>query len=117
MSRFIFVPATAAPPDAGAGVGAQTTRALALVDERLRAARSSLADAVVLTVYLRRAADFAAMNDAYRQVWNGLPATRTTVVTELTTAGAEVEIAAVGVPAGAERRLVQPASWMASPNP
>ena len=117
MSRLIFVPATAAPADAGAGIAAQTTRALALVDERLRAARSSLADAVVLTVYLRRAADFPAMNDAYRQVWGGLPATRTTVVTELMTDGAQVEIAAVGVPAGTERRLVHPASWMASPNP
>ena len=68
MSHLIFVPATAAP-EAGADVGPQTTLALARIDERLRADRSSLADAAVITVYLRRAADFPAMNDAYRQAW------------------------------------------------
>jgi 2-iminobutanoate/2-iminopropanoate deaminase len=87
------------------------------VDERLRAERASLADAVVITVYLRNASDFAAMNAAYRQVWTGTPPTRTTVVTPLLTPGALVEIAAVGVRSGADRRVVHPSSWMASPNP
>lgn len=48
MSRLIFVRATAAP-DAGADIGGQTTLALARLDERLRASRSSLADAVVIS--------------------------------------------------------------------
>lgn len=116
MSHFVFVPATAAA-DTSADLGRQTTLALARVDERLRAERATLADAVVLTVYLRKASDFAAMNDAYRQVWQGPPPTRTTVVTELLTPGASVEIAAVAVRSGADRRVVHPASWMASPNP
>ena len=116
MSHFVFVPATAAP-EPGADLTRQTTLALARIDKRLRAERSSLADAVVITVYLKQASDFAAMNDAYRQAWTGTPPTRTTVITEPITPGALVEIAAVAARAGADRRAVHPASWMASPNP
>lgn len=116
MAPLLFVPATAAA-ETGADVARQTTLALARIDERLRADRSSLADAVVITVYLRQASDFAAMNAAYRQAWTGTPPTRTTVVTRLAAPGAQVEIAAVAVPSGTDRRAVHPAAWMASPNP
>jgi reactive intermediate/imine deaminase len=116
MPHPVFVSAVSAP-DAGADVARQTAATLARLDERLRAGGSSLADAVVITIYLRKAADFAAMNDAYRQVWKGMPPTRTTLVTELPMKDALVEMTAVGVPAGGERRLVHPASWAASPNP
>jgi reactive intermediate/imine deaminase len=116
MSHLIFVPATAAP-EAGDSLAKQTAVTLAHLDERLRAERSSLADAVAITVYLRRAADFPAMNDEYRQAWKGTPPTRTTVVVNPTAPGALVEMSAVAVPAGAERRPVHPAAWMASPNP
>jgi 2-iminobutanoate/2-iminopropanoate deaminase len=116
MSHLLFVPATNAP-EAGDSIGRQTAATLARLDERLRTERSSLADAVVITVYLRRAADFPAMNDEYRRVWNGPPPTRTTVVVNPATPGALVEMSAVAVPAGAERRPVHPSSWMASPNP
>lgn len=116
MARLIFVPAASAP-DAGPDVAKQTTLVLAAVDERLRAERSSLADAVVITVYLRSASDFAAMNDAYRQAWTGTPPTRTTVITDLLTPGAKIEVSAIAVRSGADRRAVHPASWMASPNP
>ncbi len=116
MSHIIFVPATAAA-DAGPDIARQTALTLARLDERLRAERSSLADAVVMSVYLRRAADFPAMNDAYRQAWTGAPPTRTTVVVDPQAPGADVEMSAVAVPAGADRRIVHPSSWMASPNP
>src|SRR5215831_5259123 len=116
MPHPIFVPATSAP-DAGSDITKQTSMTLARLDERLRAEHSSLADAVVITVYLRQASDFAAMNDAYRQAWKALPPTRTTVVTELLTAGALVEMSAIAVPAGGERRLVHPQGWATSPNP
>jgi 2-iminobutanoate/2-iminopropanoate deaminase len=116
MSHIVSVAATAAP-DAGADIGRQTTLTLARVDERLRAERSSLADAVAVTVYLRRAADFAAMNEAYRQAWKSAPPTRTTVVVDPRTPGADVEISALAVPAGSDRRAVHPSAWMASPNP
>ena len=116
MPHPVFVAAVSAP-DAGPDVARQTTMTLARLDERLRAERSSLADAVVITVYLRKAADFAAMNDAYRQAWTATPPTRTTVVTELAGTDALVQMTAVAVPAGGERRAVHPASWAASPNP
>ena len=116
MSHFVFVPATGAA-ESGADLARQTTVALARVDERLRAERSSLADAVVITVYLKNAADFPAMNDAYRQAFTGTPPTRTTIVTDPLTPGALVEIAAVGARRGADRRVVHPATWMMSPNP
>jgi 2-iminobutanoate/2-iminopropanoate deaminase len=116
MSRFVFVPASAAA-DSGADVARQTTLALARVDERLRAERTSLANAAAITVYLKHAADFAAMNDAYRQAWTSAPPTRTTIITEPLSPGALVEIAAVAAPADAERRVIHPSSWMASPNP
>jgi len=116
MANPIFVPALSAP-DAGPDIGAQTSMTLARLDERLRAEHSSLTDTVVITVYLRNAADFAGMNEAYKQAWKGLPSTRTTVVTPPLTKDALVEMSAVAVPAGAERRLVHPTSWMTSPNP
>jgi 2-iminobutanoate/2-iminopropanoate deaminase len=116
MSHFVFVPATAAADTSG-GLARETTLALAAVDERLRAERSSLADAVVITVYLARPSDFPAMNDAYRQAWQATPPTRTTVVTGLLTPGASIEIAAVAVRAGADRRAIHPGAWMAAPNP
>jgi 2-iminobutanoate/2-iminopropanoate deaminase len=116
MSRCIFVPATAAP-DAGDDVGKQTSLTLARLDERLRAERSSLASAAAITVYLRRAADFAAMNDAYRQAFGSAPPTRTTVIVNPRDPRVLVEMSAVGVAADADRRPLHPPSWMVSPNP
>jgi 2-iminobutanoate/2-iminopropanoate deaminase len=119
MPPLLFLPATSAP-DAGPGIAKQTALTLARLDERLRAERSSLADAIALTVYLRRASDFAAMNDEYRQAFRGTPPTRTTVVTDPLAAadpGALVEMSAAAVPGGTDRRAVHPSAWMASPNP
>src|SRR5262245_32395503 len=116
MPPPVFVAATSAP-DAGPDVAKQTTMTLLRLDERLRAERSSLADAVAITVYLRKAADFATMNDAYRQAWKVMPPTRTTVITEMAAEDALVEMTAAGTAAGGERRLVHPASWAMSPNP
>jgi reactive intermediate/imine deaminase len=90
---------------------------LARLGERLRAEKSSLADAAAVTIYLRRASDFAAMNEAYKQAWQALPPTRTTVVSAPLAKDALVEMSAVGVAAGVERRLVHPAAWAMSPNP
>src|SRR3954466_12429057 len=116
MPHPVFVSLTSAP-DAGPDVGQQTSMTLARLDERLRAERSSLADAAVITGYLRRAADFAAMNEAYKQAWQALPPTRTTVVADLLTTDALVEMSAVAVASGGGRRLVHPAAWVMSPNP
>lgn len=100
----------------GADVAAQTHRILDRMKGVLEAAGSSLPQAVAVTVYLKNASDFASMNDAYRAYWPKDPPTRTTVITDLLL-GALVEISIVAVPNGAERVVVHPKDWMASPNP
>src|SRR5690242_1375975 len=100
-----FVPATSAP-DAGPGIAKQTALTLARLDERLRADHSSLADVAAVTIYLRRASDFAAMNDEYRQAFRETPPTRTTIVTDPLAAadtGALVEMSVVAVAGGTDR--------------
>lgn len=116
MPNPVFVAATSAP-DAGPDITRQTSMTLARLGERLRAEKSSLADAAAVTIYLRRASDFAAMNEAYKQAWQALPPTRTTVVSAPLAKDALVEMSAVGVASGVERRLVHPAAWAMSPNP
>lgn len=100
----------------GADVAAQTRRILDRMKTVLDAAGSSLPQVVAVTVYLKSASDFAAMNDAYRTYWPKDPPTRTTVVTDLLL-GALVEVSMVAVPNGAERIVVHPKDWIASPNP
>jgi reactive intermediate/imine deaminase len=118
---LIYVSGTLAQDDTGAlmasgDVAAQTRRVLDRMHEVLAAAGSSLEQVVAATVYLRSAADFQAMNGAYRTYWPKDPPTRTTVITGLLP-GADVEIAMVAVPNGAERTVMHPAGWVKSPNP
>ena len=118
---LIYVSGTLAHDDNGALVApgdtaAQTKRVIDRMREILVAAGSSLEQVVAVTVYLKSAADFQVMNDAYRTFWPKDPPTRTTVITELPT-GASVEIAMIAVPDGAERRVIHPSGWVKSPNP
>ena len=117
---FIYVSGTLSQDDAGAIVGAdvatQTRRVIERMQAVLDAAGSSLGQVVAVTVYLKSASDFAAMNDAYRGYWPTDPPTRTTVITDLLL-GALVEISMIAVPRGAERTVIHPAGWMRSPNP
>ena len=53
----------------------------------------------------------------YGTFWPENPPTRTTIVTELATPGAVVEMSMVAVPSGAERTVVHPAGWLRSPSP
>jgi 2-iminobutanoate/2-iminopropanoate deaminase len=102
---------------AGAGdVKAQTKQVLDTINTTLKSAGSSLANAASMTVYLKNQSDFAAMNEAYRTYWPKDPPARTTVMVPLLNDGL-VEIAAVAVPDGGERVVVNPSDWMVSPNP
>jgi 2-iminobutanoate/2-iminopropanoate deaminase len=91
------------------------------VIERLRAvlvaAGSSLDQVVAVTVYLKSAGDFAAMNEVYSGFWTKDPPTRTTVVAGFARPDALIEISMVAVPTGAERVVIHPASWTKSPSP
>ena len=68
-------------------------------------------------VYLRDAADFAAMNQAYAAFFPQDPPTRTTIVVPPADPKARLEISAVALLPGAERRVVLPAGWKPSPSP
>jgi aminoacrylate peracid reductase len=98
-------------------VAAQTREVLDRLRTRLEAAGSSIGQVVCVTVYLKSAPDFAAMNAAYRAYWPKDPPTRTTVIADLVLPDALIEIAMIAVPNGAERTVVQPSDWQPSPNP
>jgi reactive intermediate/imine deaminase len=117
---LIYLSGTLAQDDkgqiAGADVGAQTRRVIDRMKAVLEAAGSSLPQVVAVTVYLKSASHFGAMNEVYRIYWPKDPPTRTTVITDLLL-GALVEISMIAVPNGAERTVVHPKEWIASPNP
>jgi reactive intermediate/imine deaminase len=119
---LIYVSGTLAQDASGAivgkgDVGAQTRRVVERMSEVLKAAGSSLEQVVSVTVYLKSASDFAAMNDAYRPFWPNDPPTRTTVMAELVLPDALIEMSMVAVPTGGERVIIRPEGWMKSPNP
>jgi reactive intermediate/imine deaminase len=98
-------------------VKGQTRAILERMRAVLTAAGSSLDQAVAVTVYLKSAADFAAMNEVYAGFWAKDPPTRTTVVAGFVVPDALVEISMTAVPTGAERVVIHPASWVKSPSP
>src|SRR5260221_7175078 len=97
-------------------IKAQTKLVLDNISATLKTAGSSLTNAASVTVYLRNQSDFAAMNEVYRGYWTKDPPARTTVFLPLLNEGL-VEIAAVVVPDGGERTIVNPSGWMTSANP
>ncbi len=88
-----------------------------MLDERLRAAGSSLAMAASINVFLKDAGDFEAMNEVYRTFWAKDPPTRTTIGARGAHPEARIEVSAVGILNGEERRVIHPEGWMASPRP
>jgi enamine deaminase RidA (YjgF/YER057c/UK114 family) len=98
-------------------IKAQTKTVLEQMDKTLQAAGSSLANVASVHVYIRRGEDFAAMNEVYKTYWKADPPVRTTIVSDLVSERALVEMAMVAVPTGGERTVIHPASWVQSPNP
>jgi enamine deaminase RidA (YjgF/YER057c/UK114 family) len=98
-------------------VATQTREVIGHLRARLDAAGSSLEQVVCVTVYLKSASDFAAMNGAYRPYWPKDPPTRTTVIADLVLPDALVEIAMVAASNGADRTVIHPPDWQPSPNP
>ena len=117
---LIYLSGTLSQDDAGAMVGAdvaaQTKRIIERMGAALEASGSSLPQVVAVTVYLKSASDFAAMNGAYRAFWPKDPPTRTTVIADLLL-GALVEISMVAVQNGTARTVVHPKEWAVPPNP
>ncbi|MFI4942549.1 MAG: Rid family hydrolase, partial [Burkholderiales bacterium] len=118
---FVHV-STVAPVDAGGAVAgddvaAQTRSVLETLRQRLQAAGTELHRVASVMVYLRDAADFAAMNQAYAAFFPKDPPTRTTIVVPPAHPKARLEMSAVALAPGAERRVILPEGWKASPSP
>lgn len=76
------------------GVADQTRHILTTIDALLRPLNAGLDDIVKTTIWLADGADFAAFNDAYREVFKTAPPARSTLVSGLML-DARVEIEAV----------------------
>src|SRR5688572_18865234 len=83
----------------------QTQGVLNSLGQSLTKAGSSLQNVVSATVYLKNAADAAAMTEVWRATWPKDAPTRTTVVSGLVSEAALVEIAVIAVPNGGERKI------------
>lgn len=117
---FVYVAGQVAEDASGdikGDIRQQTALTMEHVKQALAAAGASLDRAASLMVYLRRADDFAAMNEVYKTLVGAEPPARTTIVADLIDPEALVEISAVGLLPGAPREVVKPASWLPSPNP
>ena len=99
------------------GIREQTRHALERLRDAATRAGVSIGRAAAVQVYLRDAADFAAMNEAYAPYFPVDPPTRTTVVAPPVDPAALVSIAATVIPDDQPRDVVHPAAWKRSPNP
>jgi 2-iminobutanoate/2-iminopropanoate deaminase len=118
---LIYVAGSIGPAsgELGKDIKTQTKQTLDNISATLTSAGSSMANVASMMVYLRNAADFAAMNEVYATYWPKDPPTRTTVVVTqpLALADGLIEISAVAIPNGGERVVVHPPDWIKSPNP
>ena len=105
------------PPSVAEDIRSQTARVLDELSARLARAGTSLARVVTLSVYLKRADDFAAMNQVWAKYWPKDPPSRTTVVAGLPTPGALIQVSAVAAAAGTPRQVIHPKAWLKSPSP
>ena len=112
---FIYVGGIS-PAERGS-VAIETRSALEQLRTALAGAGSSLDAVVSVLVFIRAAADFQPMNEAYRAFWAKDFPTRTTIVGEIPTPGVMVEMSVVAVRTGVERTIVHPHDWVASPSP
>lgn len=97
-------------------IASQTADVFAQLKQALEASGSSMGQLCAVNVSLRSAADFSAMNEAYRAVFSDSPPARTTIVAWMPS-NTRIEITATAVPNGARRETLQPAKWGKNPRP
>lgn len=105
---MIYVAGTIA---AQGDIKAQTKAVLNSISQTLTKAGSSLSQVASANVYLKNAADAAAMTEVWRETFPKNPPARTTVVSDFVVPGALIEISAVAIPTGGERAAIMPAGW------
>jgi len=106
-----------APPSVAEDIRSQTTRVLDELSARLAKAGTSLDRVVTLSVCLKRAEDFAAMNQVWAKYWPKDPPSRTTVIAGLPSPGALIQVAAIAAAPGTPRQIIHPKAWLRSPSP
>jgi 2-iminobutanoate/2-iminopropanoate deaminase len=115
---FIYVPGTSGVAGGKGDIKGQTKAALDALAASLKTAGSSLDNACLVTVYLRSAGDFGGMGEIYKTYFPQNPPARVTVMVDgLPDADALIQVAAIAVPDGAERKILKPAGWSNSPLP
>ena len=118
---FIYLAGTLATNESGALVAGdirvQTKQVLDNLQRTLKGAGSQMSHVASVTVYLKNAADFAAMNEVYWTYWPADPPVRTTVMANLVMPDALVEMSMVALRSGAERLVIHPAGWVKAANP
>lgn len=101
IGDFVFVSGQGSvDPSIGKFVGegdvkVQTKRTLENIQIILKAAGLSMDDVAKVTVFLKRASDFQAMNEVYRTFFPQNPPARSTIVTDLLFPEMLIEIEAV----------------------
>jgi enamine deaminase RidA (YjgF/YER057c/UK114 family) len=98
-------------------IALQTGRALNNLTQKLKILNAEFGNVVSTSVYLKRAQDFAAMNEIYRCYWPVNPPTRTTIVADLRHPEALIEVSAMVSQGDQPRDIVKPQLWQPSPNP
>jgi enamine deaminase RidA (YjgF/YER057c/UK114 family) len=89
----------------------QTKKVLDDMGAILTKAGSSLANVAAVHVYVKNAADVAAMTEVWRTVFPKDPPARTTIIADLVRPTALVEMSMVAIPTGGERVVITPAGW------
>jgi aminoacrylate peracid reductase len=89
----------------------QTKKVLDDIGATLTKAGSSLANVASVHVYVKNAADVAAMTEVWRTVFPKDPPARTTIIADLVRPTALVEMAMVAIPNGGERIAITPPGW------
>jgi 2-iminobutanoate/2-iminopropanoate deaminase len=97
--NFVFVSGQVPTDENGQITGdikEQTTACLRKIESLLKEAGSSMSNVVKTTVFITDVADFAAMNEAYAQFFDGNPPARSCVRADLVI-DAKVEIEAIAI--------------------
>lgn len=96
----IYVSGTLALDQAGALVGkddarAQTRHILKAIESVLHAGNATLADVAYNMIFIKRAQDYAAVNEVYREFFPGIPPARFCIICELVKPEFLVEISSI----------------------
>lgn len=103
--------------DFSGDIRTQTRETLERIGETLEQAGSDLAHVTSVTVFLKNASDFAAMNEVYGEFFSENAPARTSVMANLARPTALIEIEVTAVQTGGDRSVVLPDGWLAPTSP